>query len=423
MELHFPYGKETLSIDIDDKNLKGVLVSSLHDYKSQKSPKDLVEEALMNPIGSERLSKLSEGKKKVVLICSDHTRPVPSKVIVPPMLREIRKGNPDAEVTIVISTGCHRATTREELIAKFGEEIVEKENIVIHKADESPVTFLGILPSGGELLINSIVAEADLVCSEGFIEPHFFAGFSGSRKSILPGVASRTTVLANHCSEFIASPYSRTGILEGNPIHRDMVWAARKAKLAFICNVVINSEKEPIYAVAGDVEKAHEEGCRFLSSLCRVKAATADIVISTNGGYPLDQNIYQAVKGMTAAEATVREGGVIIMLAASNDGLGGDDFYHQMADEKDIHKTMALFLSRGRNETVPDQWQTQIFLRILMKATVVYVSSAPDGIVEDLHMVPAHSLEEDLEKARKIVGKADATITAIPDGVSVIVEE
>ena len=423
MELHFPYGKETLSIDIDDKNLKGVLVSSLHDYKSQKSPKDLVEEALMNPIGSERLSKLSEVKKKVVLICSDHTRPVPSKVIVPPMLREIRKGNPDAEVTIVISTGCHRATTREELIAKFGEEIVEKENIVIHKADESPVTFLGILPSGGELLINSIVAEADLVCSEGFIEPHFFAGFSGSRKSILPGVASRTTVLANHCSEFIASPYSRTGILEGNPIHRDMVWAARKAKLAFICNVVINSEKEPIYAVAGDVEKAHEEGCRFLSSLCRVKAATADIVISTNGGYPLDQNIYQAVKGMTAAEATVREGGVIIMLAASNDGLGGDDFYHQMADEKDIHKTMALFLSRGRNETVPDQWQTQIFLRILMKATVVYVSSAPDGIVEDLHMVPAHSLEEALEKARKIVGKADATITAIPDGVSVIVEE
>ena len=423
MELHFPYGKETLSIDIDDKNLKGVLVSSLHDYKSQKSPKDLVEEALMNPIGSERLSKLSEGKKKVVLICSDHTRPVPSKVIVPPMLREIRKGNPDAEVTIVISTGCHRATTREELVAKFGEEIVEKENIVIHKADESPVTFLGILPSGGELLINSIVAEADLVCSEGFIEPHFFAGFSGSRKSILPGVASRTTVLANHCSEFIASPYSRTGILEGNPIHRDMVWAARKAKLAFICNVVINSEKEPIYAVAGDVEKAHEEGCRFLSSLCRVKAATADIVISTNGGYPLEQNIYQAVKGMTAAEATVREGGVIIMLAASNDGLGGDDFYHQMADEKDIHKTMALFLSRGRNETVPDQWQTQIFLRILMKATVVYVSSAPDGIVEDLHMVPAHSLEEALEKARKIVGKADATITAIPDGVSVIVEE
>ena len=267
------------------------------------------------------------------------------------------------------------------------------------------------------------LADADLVVAEGFIEPHFFAGFSGSRKSILPGVASRTTVLANHCSEFIADPHSRTGILEGNPIHKDMVWAARKAKLAFILNVVIDSEKKPIFAVAGDMEKAHEVGCRFLSSLCRVKAQKADIVISTNGGYPLDQNIYQAVKGMTAAEATVNEGGVIIMLAKSNDGIGGDAFYHQMADEKDIYKTMALFMSRGRNETVPDQWQTQIFLRILMKAKVVYVSSAPDNIVEDLHMVPAHSLEEALSKAEEILGNKKASVTMIPDGVSVIVEE
>ena len=202
-----------------------------------------------------------------------------------------------------------------------------------------------------------------------------------------------------------------------------MVWAARKAKLAFILNVVIDSEKKPIFAVAGDMEKAHEVGCRFLSSLCRVKAKKADIVISTNGGYPLDQNIYQAVKGMTAAEATVNEGGVIIMLAKSNDGIGGDAFYHQMADEKDIYKTMALFMSRGRNETVPDQWQTQIFLRILMKAKVVYVSSAPDNIVEDLHMVPAHSLEEALAKAEEILGNKKASVTMIPDGVSVIVEE
>ena len=339
------------------------------------------------------------------------------------MLREIRKGNKNADITILISTGCHRETTKEELVNKFGEEIVEKEKIVIHKASESEFTFLGILPSGGELLVNKLVADADLVVAEGFIEPHFFAGFSGSRKSILPGVASRTTVLANHCSEFIADPHSRTGILEGNPIHKDMVWAARKAKLAFILNVVIDSEKKPIFAVAGDMEKAHEEGCRFLSSLCRVKAKKADIVISTNGGYPLDQNIYQAVKGMTAAEATVNDGGVIIMLAASNDGIGGDDFYHQMADEKDIYKTMALFMSRGRNETVPDQWQTQIFLRILMKAKVVYVSSAPDNIVEDLHMVPAHSLEEALSKAEEILGNKKASVTMIPDGVSVIVEE
>lgn len=423
MHLEFPYGKEKLSLEINDERVNGVLVSDLHHYKAEKSPEELVEDALSSPIGSEALSELSKGKNKIVVICSDHTRPVPSKVIIPPVLREIRKGNKDAEITLLISTGCHRETTREELINKFGKEIVEKEKIVVHKASESKMTYLGILPSGGELLVNSLVTEADLVVAEGFIEPHFFAGFSGSRKSILPGVASRTTVLANHCSEFIADPHSRTGILEGNPIHKDMVWAARKAKLAFIVNVVIDSEKKPIFAVAGDMEKAHEEGCKFLSSLCRVKAKKADIVISTNGGYPLDQNIYQAVKGMTAAEATVNDGGVIIMLAKSNDGIGGDDFYHQMADEKDINKTMALFMSRGRNETVPDQWQTQIFLRILMKAKVVYVSSAPDNIVEDLHMIPAHSLEEALSKAEEILNNKNAHVTAIPDGVSVIVEE
>lgn len=422
MHLDFPYGKTSLSLDIPSERVSGILESHLHSYKLEKSEKEIVEESLLSPIGSEGLSSLAKGKDNIVLICSDHTRPVPSKLIIPPMLKEIRKGNPKAHITLLISTGCHRETTKEELIDKFGSEIVEKEDIVVHSCTESEVVYLGQLPSGGALYINKLVAEADLVCAEGFIEPHFFAGFSGSRKAILPGVASRESVLANHSSEFIADPHSRTGNLENNPIHRDMVWAARKAKLAFICNVVINSKKEVVYAVSGDMEKAHEEGCKFLSSLCRVKSIPSDIVISTNGGYPLDQNMYQAVKGMTAAEATVKKGGVIIMIARSNDGIGGDNFYHQLSDEKDIHKTMALFMSRGRNETVPDQWQTQIMLRVLMKATVIYISDAPDKIVKDMHMIPSHSIEDAVKKAEEILGNNNAQIVAIPDGVSVIVD-
>lgn len=422
MHLDFPYGKTSLSLDIPSERVSGILESHLHSYKPEKSEKEIVEESLLSPIGSEGLSSLAKGKDNIVLICSDHTRPVPSKLIIPPMLKEIRKGNPKAHITLLISTGCHRETTKEELIDKFGSEIVEKEEIVVHSCTESEVVYLGQLPSGGALYINKLVAEADLVCAEGFIEPHFFAGFSGSRKAILPGVASRESVLANHSSEFIADPHSRTGNLENNPIHRDMVWAARKAKLAFICNVVINSKKEVVYAVSGDMEKAHEEGCKFLSSLCRVKSIPSDIVISTNGGYPLDQNMYQAVKGMTAAEATVKKGGVIIMIARSNDGIGGDNFYHQLSDEKDIHKTMALFMSRGRNETVPDQWQTQIMLRVLMKATVIYISDAPDKIVKDMHMIPSHSIEDAVKKAEEILGNNSAQIVAIPDGVSVIVD-
>lgn len=421
MKIDFPYGKTTMSYDFSNSNLKGVLVSDLHSYKASKSQIELVEEALNNPVGSEKLSSLAVGKDNIVIICSDHTRPVPSKAIIPPMLKEIRKGNPKAKITLLISTGCHRETTEEELINKFGPDIVKNETIVVHDCDKSEFVNIGTLPSGGECIINKIAYDADLLVSEGFIEPHFFAGFSGARKSILPGIANRITVLANHCSEFIADENSRTGIIKGNPIHKDMVWAARQAKLKFIVNVVINSEKEAIYAVAGDMEEAHEKGCEFLNSLCQVKAIESDIVISTNGGYPLDQNIYQAVKGMTAAEATVKEGGVIIMLAKSNDGHGGNAFYHQMADEKDINKTLSLFMSRDRDSTVADQWQTQIFIRVLNRAKVIYISDAEDSLVEDLHMIPAHDLNDAINKAYEIVGSKEASITAIPDGVSVMV--
>lgn len=418
----FPYGKEKLSLVIDDEKLNGVLVSKLHDYHTDKTQEELVLEAMANPVGSEKLCDLAVGKKNVVIIASDHTRPVPSKAIMPAMLAEIRKGNPDANITILIATGCHRGTTKDELVAKFGEEIVAKENIYIHDCDETDMLVkIGTLPSGGELIINKLAVEADLLVAEGFIEPHFFAGFSGARKSVLPGIASRVTVLANHCSEFIASPYARTGILENNPIHEDMVYAGKTAKLAYIVNVVIDEKKEAIYAVAGDMEMAHQKGCEFLSGLCKAQAIPGDIVISTNGGYPLDQNIYQSVKGMTAAEATVKKGGVIIMLSKCNDGTGGQHFYDQMSEEEDINKIEEKLMARGRNETLTDQWMTQILTRILKNSSVVYVSDAPDEMIKAYHMIPAHSLDEAMEKAYEILGNKDAKLTAIPDGVSVMV--
>lgn len=420
--LSFPYGQTHLEYEFDEKELVGVLTSSIEKYVPEGDGHELVARALESPIGSQKLSELSRGKQKIVIIASDHTRPVPSKIIIPQMLSEIRKGNPNADITILIATGCHRGTAKQELINKFGEEIVANEKIYVHDCDEKEkLVNIGVLPSGGQCEINKIAIEADLLVAEGFIEPHFFAGFSGGRKSVLPGVAGRSTVLANHCSEFIAHPNSRTGILKDNPIHKDMVWAAKQAKLAFIVNVVLNSEKQPIFAVAGDLEKAHKKGTDFISSLCGVKSVLADIVISTNGGYPLDQNVYQSVKGMTAAEATVKKGGIIIMLAKANDGIGGEHFYHQLADEPDMNKTMDIFLSRSRNETATDQWMSQILLRILMKAKVIYVSSLDPEIVKKMHMIPASTLSEAINLAKKILVKDNATITAIPDGVSVVV--
>jgi len=417
----FPYGTGIMEYHIPEERFQAELVSMMHHYKAEHSPEELVRRALENPVGTPKLSILAEGKKNVVLIASDHTRPVPSKIIVPQMLAEIRKGNPNADVTILVSTGCHRATTQEELENKFGVEIIKNEKIIVHDCDHSQMVNVGILPSGGNLILNKLAMDADLLVAEGFIEPHFFAGFSGGRKSVMPGIAGRETVISNHNAEFIAHPRARTGIVEGNPIHNDMLYAACKAKLAFICNVVINSDKDAIFAVAGDIEEAHAAGRAFLSSNCRVAKALADIVITTNGGYPLDQNIYQAVKGMTAAEATVRKDGVIIMLARSNDGHGGEEFYRTFSEEKDLNRMLQTFLQTPKEKTRVDQWQSQIFARILQHATVIYVSDAPDEIVENLHMIPAKTLEEAVAKAESILNNPSATITAIPDGISIMV--
>lgn len=423
-EFNLPYGKEKLVLKLQDEHIGGVLVSKINEYDPGKSGESLVRDAIENPIGTPRLKDMAEGKNKIVVISSDHTRPVPSHIIMPLVLEEIRKGNPEADITILVSTGLHRATTKEELIGKYGEKICSKEKIVVHDCDDgNNLVYIGKLPSGGKLIINRLVAEADLVVAEGFIEPHFFAGFSGGRKSILPGVASRETVMYNHNSAFIASPYARTGVIEGNPIHDDMLYAARAARLDFIVNVVINADHDPIYAVAGDCDLAHIKGREFLLSKCEVQAVQADIAVSTNGGYPLDQNIYQSVKGMTAAEATVKEGGVIIMVSKADDGHGGESFHSTFKNEKDIKKLMQSFLDRKPEDTIVDQWQSQILARVMLRAKVIFVSGASDELVEDMGMIPSHSMEEAMNKAIALVNNDSYKVTVIPDGVSVIVKE
>lgn len=422
-EVNFCYGKGTMKGCFEDERLLGVLESHLHSYTPEKSETELVRDAILNPVSSPRLCEMVKGKKNIVIIASDHTRPVPSKIIMPLMLEEIRRGAPSADITILIATGCHRGTTKAELIDKFGEEIVEKEKIAIHDClDSKNMVALGTLPGGGELFINRIAAECDFLCAEGFIEPHFFAGFSGGRKSVLPGVAARDTVLANHCSKFIADENSRTGVIEGNPIHTDMLFAAKKANLNFIVNVVLGAQKQVLYAVAGDCDEAHKKGVEFLNNYAQVDAIPCDIAISTNGGYPLDQNIYQAVKGMTAAEATVKEGGVVIMLASSTDGHGGESLYDTFKGEPSDEKLMDMFLKTPADKTLPDQWQAQILVRILCKNKVIYISEMPDELIREFHMIPAHSIDEAIKIADEILG-FKGTVTAIPDGIAVIVKK
>jgi lactate racemase len=420
-----PYAKTYMEANIPDNRLQGILLSKAHSYKATNSEEALVQQALENPIDSPRLSDLAKGKKNIVIITSDHTRPVPSHIISPLIVKEIRKTNPDGKITFLIATGFHRLTTKEELAFKFGEKFMNEINIVIHDCrDEGSLVKIGTLPSGGETIINRLAAEADLLIAEGFIEPHFFAGFSGGRKSVLPGIASQVTVLANHCSEFIHSDKARAGILEGNPLHIDMLAAAQQAHLAFIVNVVIDDKKKIIKAYAGNSVKAHETGCKFVEELAAVPAKSADIAITSNGGYPLDQNLYQSVKGMSAAEATVKEGGVIIICTACNDGHGGDAFYKWFAEApKGPQEVMDKIMQIPATATIADQWEAQILARIQLHAHVIVVTDQCDHkLIEKMHMQAASTLKEALTLAEDIVGK-NATITVVPDGVSVIVKE
>lgn len=421
-QIEIPYGRKHLLANVAEENLLGVYESEVP--QATADPIAEVENALDNPIGSQKLEELSVGKKNCVIIASDHTRPVPSKVLMPAMLKRLRSGNPNIDISILIATGCHRETSRAELVEKFGEEIVDNEKILVHdSSDRSQLCFVDILPSGGELVLNKMVMETDLLVSEGFIEPHFFAGFSGGRKSVLPGVAARETVLANHCSEFIQSPFARTGNLANNPIHGDMVFAAKKANLAFILNVVINGEKKIVKAFAGDREAAHEAGCAFLKSVCRVAVPTADIVITSNGGYPLDQNIYQSVKGMTAGEAVCREGGVIILTACCNDGHGGAAFYKVLSECASAQALLDSIADIPRDKTTPDQWQYQILVRILTKYKVIMVTSDCDHeMIRNMKMDAASTIDEALRLAYQYVGSS-AKVAVIPDGVSVIAEK
>ena len=201
---------------------------------AKKAEEEIVRQALAEPVDSPRLAELAAKAKRVLVITSDHTRPLPSKITMPILLEEIRSRNPGIQIKILVATGFHRLTRPEELIARFGKELCDKEEIIVHDSrDKKHLVFKGILPSGGELWLNDLVDWADLIVAEGFIEPHFFAGFSGGRKSILPGIAGTATVLANHCAAFIASDNARTGNLEDNPIHRDMLFASETVGTGF----------------------------------------------------------------------------------------------------------------------------------------------------------------------------------------------
>lgn len=415
-----PYYTSTLDLHVEEENLKAVLTAKMHGFHAEKSQEQLVLDALEHPVGSPRLRTLAEGKRKIVIVTSDHTRAVPSKITLPLLLKEIRSGNPDADITILIATGLHRPTTEEEQRRMFGDEIVDHEKIAINNAF-APEQFVELctLPSGAVFQVNRLAAECDLLVTEGFVEPHFFAGFSGGRKSILPGICSERTVNENHSYKAVSHPRSNSGMLKDNPIHADMLCAAKAVNVQFIFNVALDGEKKIVAAWAGDLEKAHEAGVAFIRQWSQCPVVTGDIVVTSNGGYPLDQNLYQSPKAMATAEACAGEDGVIIMCCSCCDGMGGAHFGQliQRGTPDEIDRYLS---SIPPEKTIPEQWCTQVCVRVLRKHPVILVTTFLNhDEVRKANMIPASTPDEALEIAYRLKGK-QASVVVIPDGVSVL---
>jgi len=415
-EYHLQYGKGTIPfIPPLDKEIQ------LIEPRVHKAPEDelaVVNDALDHPVNSPSLKELSKEVRSILIITDDNTRPMPSKITIPAILKSFYKPASEYDITILIATGLHRKMTPEEILEQFGRETVENYKIVNHVAtDESLLVCYGKMKSGNELWLNRLVLESDLVISEGFIEAHFFAGFSGGRKSILPGVAGADTIMNNHGPTNIADVHSFGANLDGNPIHSECVEAAKKAKLGFILNVALNKEKKIIGAFAGDPVDAHLKGCEFVKEAMSVKVHSTDIIITSNNGYPLDRNLYQVVKGIDVASRVVPQGGVIIMAAQCLDGVGHKHFKDLMQSGTSIEELNAKL-------SVPpceiDKWQAQILARALLKCTVILINDTmKKEEVESMFFTYAANMDEAIRIATKIKGE-DADISVMPEGPVVI---
>ncbi len=416
MEVTLSYGLDGLALEIPESlGFQGVLQPG--EAPVVENSKDAVLQSLLNPIAAKPLVDLAKGRKSACVVISDITRPVPNKMILPPLLAEIEKAGIKREaITILIATGIHRPNEGDELIALVGDEIAKDYCIINHfsKAAEDMV-LVGEINDGVPALINRHYVAADLKVLTGFIEPHMWAGFSGGRKSILPGISSIETLEYMHGPEMIAHPMTVYGALEGNPFHESGLAIMKKAGADFIVNVTLNTAKKITRVFAGDPVKAHLEGCRFLAPFCTKELEKPlDFIVTTNSGAPLDCNLYQSVKGITGAAPVVKSGGEIVIASACSEGAGSPEYIEilKMVD------TPKNFIERllDREFFIPDQWCAQETYQVMLDHPVwLYSDGLSSDEIESYHMKPVKSLEKAIAELLNKHGP-QARWAVVPDG-------
>lgn len=414
MKVSLPYGKDQLSVEIPEENLIGVL------RKGKAKPVDdeykTVLKNLRNPIGKPPLRGILNLEDEIAVVVDDNTRPCPDKKLLPPLLNELDRGGVENDnIKIVIAYGLHPPLDRDGLVELLGEEIVEDFEIVNHIPDET--VNLGISSRGIPIEVNKEVMNADFLISTGFIEPHFFAGFSGGRKSIMPGVSSRRAIYGNHGYEMIADPHSRPGELEENPIYMDSIEHAEEAGLDFILNVTLTEDGQIADVVAGDPIAAHLEGVEAERerALCKMDCK-ADIVVTTNSGAPLDLNFYQTVKGIYHASLAAKGEGTIVVTSECGDGIGPEEF-------EELHKRAGspeeVIEIIREEEPIGVQWENQLLAEV-QKNYDIYLKFSLDGEnLKDFMVNSIDTVEEGLEKGFEKQGD-EAKVVVIPSGPMIV---
>jgi nickel-dependent lactate racemase len=386
-------------------------------------PAATLQQTLACPTGAPPLAELASGRQNACILICDITRPVPNEMILRPMLRELEgAGIPSDQITILVATGLHRPNEGGELVEMLGQHICDNYRVENHHGQrKNEHAYLGESPRGVPIWIDTRYAQADLKLSTGLIEPHFMAGYSGGRKLICPGVAGLETIRAWHSPRFLEDARADSGMLDGNPVHEENTWIARKTGCDFIVNVVLDTARRPLKFVAGDMEQAFLEGCRFVRELVTdTVPEPVDIVVSSSAGYPLDTTFYQSVKGMVAALPIVKPGGTIIVAASMSEGIGSPEFSSLFDQHASVDDFMAKIL--GADYFVMDQWQLEKMARVCRTAKIRVVSDGlPAETLDRLFVRSADSVEAAVAEAMDEYGP-DATIAVIPKGPYVLAQ-
>lgn len=412
MKVNLAYGQGHLAVELPDK--RTTIIEPTH-TPGLPDERAAVLAALEKPIGAKPLKELIRPTDKVCIGFTDITRATPNERLIPWLLEHLTH-LPRENITLLNALGTHRPNTKAELEKLLSPAVVRDYRVLNHEP-ENPAALVqfGTTRDGTSALINRHVAEADVRITTGFIEPHFFAGFSGGPKGIMPGLAGLETVMSNHGAKNIGNPKSTFGMTEGNPIWEEMRDIALRIGPTFLLNVTLNEQRGITGVFAGDLLGAHKAGFEFVrrSAMQRVKSAF-EIVVTTNSGYPLDQNLYQGVKGMSAGARIIQEGGTLILACECREGVPAksplDNLLRSAGSPEEI---LALLATPGFVR--PEQWQAQIQSLIQRRAKVLIYSSLPDEIVRAAHLTPCHDIGAAVKERLEQLGP-EARVAVLPQG-------